>query len=205
MPEGTKIDGRIARGRRTRDAIVTALLDLIGGGDISPGAKQIAERAGVSLRSVYQHFNDVEGLYEDASSRIFDWVLAMSDEIDPEAPLELRVQEFAVSRAAALEMLAPFNRATRLLERSSPTIRRNRAAMRQWARDRLGRIFAPELTKAPDQVRQPLLEAIDALSSSDAWEHLRTSGASVEGGSRAIEVGIAALLASVEGRPGWVE
>ncbi|MHB8221057.1 MAG: TetR/AcrR family transcriptional regulator [Acidimicrobiales bacterium] len=205
MAEGMKIDGRVARGRRTRSAIVTALLDLIGGGDISPSAKQIAERANVSLRSVYQHFNDVEGLYEDASTRIFDWVLSVSGEIDPQAPLEDRVEEFAATRAAALEMLAPFNRATRLLERSSPAIRRNREAMRQWGRDRLNRIFSPELSKAPDQVRQPLLGAIDALSSSDAWEHLRTSGSTVEAGRRSIEVGVAAMLASVEARPGWVE
>jgi AcrR family transcriptional regulator len=204
MAEVTKIDGRIARGRRTRAAIVTALLDLIAGGEVSPGAKQIAERANVSLRSVYQHFDDVEGLYEDASARIFDLVLSMSEEIDPDAPLEERVTAFAESRTAALEALAPFNRATRLLEQSSPTIRRNREAIRQWGRDRLSRIFAPELAKAPDQVRQPLVDAIDALSSSDAWEHLRTSGSTVEAGRQAIEVGTAAMLASVEGRPGWV-
>ena len=65
--EGTKVDGRRARGIRTRDAIVSALIDLIAGGDIAPTAQRIADRAGVSVRSVYQHFTDVEGLYADAS------------------------------------------------------------------------------------------------------------------------------------------
>jgi AcrR family transcriptional regulator len=205
MADMTKIDGRVARGRRTRQAIVTALLDLVGGGDVSPSAKDIAERAGVSLRSVYQHFTDVERLYEDASDRIFDMVLSASEEIDPEAPLERRVEEMAASRAAALEMLAPFHRATRLLERNSSTIRKGRETMRQWHRDRLSRIFATELAKAPDPVRQPLLGALDTLCSSDAWEHLRTGGATVDEGRKVIEVGTAALLSSVEGRPGWLE
>lgn len=194
MSEEVKIDGRKARARRTHDAIVTSLLGLIEEGQYAPTAGQIAERAGVSVRSVYQHFTDVEGLYADASARVFDRVRSVSEEIDPAWPLARRIEELSAARAVALEMLAPFSRASRLLEPTSPTIQENRAAMRRWVRERLTRIFAPELEKAPGPEQGTLLDALDVLSSADAWEHLRSSGCSVEDARRAVRLGLTALL-----------
>src|SRR4029450_8701570 len=62
-------DGRLARGERARAAIVDALLVLIESGELRPSAARIAQRAGVSLRSVFQHFSDVESLFAAAASR----------------------------------------------------------------------------------------------------------------------------------------
>lgn len=197
MVEGGKVDGRRARGIRTRDAIVTALMDLIAGGDIAPTAQRIADRAGVSVRSVYQHFTDVEGLYADASSRTFDWVLSVSKEIDPAWPLKRRVEEFAVTRASTLEMLTPFSRAARLIEPNSAAIRQNRLVMQRWGRDRIAHIFAAELGQLEGQARSSLLAAMDTMSSAEGWEHLRTSGHSVKSARQIMRTGIAALLASI--------
>ena len=49
MPVLAPLDGRLARSARTRHAVVDALLDLLGEGDLRPTAARIAERAGVSL------------------------------------------------------------------------------------------------------------------------------------------------------------
>ena len=62
-PVGTAVDGRAARALRTRNRVVDALLDLIDEGDLRPPAADVARRAGVSLRSVYQHFDDLETLF----------------------------------------------------------------------------------------------------------------------------------------------
>ena len=64
-----EMDGRIARGARARAAIVDALLALIEAGELRPSAARIAERAGVSLRSVFQHFKDVESLFAAMADR----------------------------------------------------------------------------------------------------------------------------------------
>ena len=64
-----EVDGRIARGKRARTAIVDALLALIEAGELRPSAARIAERAGVSLRSVFQHFRDVESLFAAMADR----------------------------------------------------------------------------------------------------------------------------------------
>lgn len=197
MTEGGKVDGRRARGIRTRDAIVSALMDLISEGDIAPTAQRIADRAGVSVRSVYQHFTDVEGLYADASARTFDWVQSVTKDVDPRWPLKRRIDEFAAGRASILEMLTPFSRAARLIEPTSASIRKNRLAMQRWGRDRIARVFASELDKLEGSARSSMLAALDTMSSAEAWEHLRTSGHSVKSARQIVRTGIAALLSSI--------
>src|SRR5947209_10076854 len=64
---GTPIDRRVLRGQRNREAVVQAFLDLIAEGDLSPTAQKVAERAGVSLRSVFHHFEDMEQLFASAA------------------------------------------------------------------------------------------------------------------------------------------
>ena len=55
-------DGRASRAARTRIAVVDALLALNEKGNLRPTAREIAAEAGVSLRSIYVHFDDVESL-----------------------------------------------------------------------------------------------------------------------------------------------
>ena len=197
--EATKVDGRRARGLRTRDAIVSALMELIAAGDIAPTAQRIADRAAVSVRSVYQHFTDVEGLYADAAARTYNWVLSMTAEIDPTRPLGQRTETFTNSRSAILEAITPFNRASRLLEPTSEAIERNRLVLQKEGRDRLEAAFGPELSRLPPVDRANLLGALDVLTSWAAWEHLRSSGASVRGARQVMRSGMTALL---DGQPG---
>lgn len=64
------IDGRRKRSHSSRAKIVKALLDLVEGGTISPSAAEVAEAAGVGLRSVFRHFDDMESLYREMSDGI---------------------------------------------------------------------------------------------------------------------------------------
>ena len=58
-------DGRVLRGAKTRTAIVEALFELFKQGIYAPTTKQIAEQAQTSVRSIFQHFEDMETLYAD--------------------------------------------------------------------------------------------------------------------------------------------
>jgi AcrR family transcriptional regulator len=62
-------DGRATRAERTRIAVVDALLSLNEQGNLRPTAREIAAEAGVSLRSIYVHFDDVEALFIAAAIR----------------------------------------------------------------------------------------------------------------------------------------
>lgn len=49
---------------RSRRAICDACLDLVQEGVLQPGAEQVAERAGLSRRSIFYHFRDLAELYD---------------------------------------------------------------------------------------------------------------------------------------------
>ena len=57
-------EGRSARAQRTRAAVVDALMGLLRDGSLAPGAREVAERAGVSTRTVFAHFATLEDLYQ---------------------------------------------------------------------------------------------------------------------------------------------
>lgn len=189
-----KIDGRRARGLRTRDAIISALLDLVAGGDIAPTAQRIADRAGVSVRSVYQHFADVEGLYADAAARTYEWARATARDIDPALPLERKVDAFIENRVSTLEALLPFNRAVRLMEPTSERVRGYRVAMEKWEKERVGKVFAPELKTMEGSSRSAVHAGIDALCSTEAWDHLRRNGQSARGARQVLRSGVLCML-----------
>ena len=63
-------DGRVRRGVRSREAIVAALMELVGRGVLQPTMQEIAERAGVGVRSVFRHFSEMETLYRAMDARL---------------------------------------------------------------------------------------------------------------------------------------
>ena len=56
------VDGRTARRDRNRDAVLDAVIELFTEGHVGLVAADVAERSGVSLRSVYRYFDDLEAL-----------------------------------------------------------------------------------------------------------------------------------------------
>jgi AcrR family transcriptional regulator len=108
----TTIDGRTARAIRTRDVIVDACIGLVDEGDLRPTAPKVAERAGVSVRSVFQHFADVEGLYAAVGDRVADRLQSLVLVVDPDDPIEVRLPEVVRQRSDLLEAVTPILRAT---------------------------------------------------------------------------------------------
>ena len=119
-------DGRTARSRRTRTAVVDALLALQEEGNLAPTAQQVAARAGVALRTVFGHFSDMETLWAEAGQRELAALVELADDIPADLPLAERLERFAASRARVLEKLLPVMRAVRLREPSSPALAANR-------------------------------------------------------------------------------
>ena len=59
-------DGRQLRRERNREAVVEALLDLYREGNLRPSTEEIATRAGLSPRSLFRYFDDVDDLTRTA-------------------------------------------------------------------------------------------------------------------------------------------
>jgi len=70
----TLIDGRVRRGTHNREAIIDALLACYGDGLLRPSVPEVAARAGVSPRSVHNHFADVEALRPHYAMTLRHWV-----------------------------------------------------------------------------------------------------------------------------------
>src|SRR5437667_3708433 len=100
-------DGRAARATRTRDAVVDAFLALIDGGNLRPTARQVSERAGVSLRSVFQHFDDLEALFAAAADMQIERLTPLATCVPTDAPLPQRLRIFVEGRTRLLEAISP--------------------------------------------------------------------------------------------------
>jgi AcrR family transcriptional regulator len=166
-------DGRTARSARTREAVVTAVLELVRSGNLRPTAKEIAARAGISLRSVYVHFDDLDDLFAAAGARQTEEVAHLLYAVDADLPLPARIDAVVQQRAAIWEALAPVRRAAIIWATGSETLRAgNRRITDRSLRD-LSRVFGADLDRWGDQ-REQALEALHVATSSAAWEVLRS-------------------------------
>ena len=68
----TQPDGRRQRSQRSREKILRAYWELMLAGDMSPSAAAIAEHAGVGLRSVFRHFEDLDTLLRELMQLCYD-------------------------------------------------------------------------------------------------------------------------------------
>ncbi len=167
-------DGRVRRGAENRTALVEALVSLYEEGELSPTAAQIAERAGVAVRSVYGHFGDVETLAAEVSERQWHVHRRLMDAEPISGTLIERIEELVARRATLFEAVAPVRRAAMLHAHRSETIAANLHRLAQRLRAQVAKTFAPELDIVGRARTTDLLDAADLMLSWESWERLRT-------------------------------
>ena len=188
-------DGRTARSYRARLALADALLDLLNEGVGRPTAAQIAERAGVSLRLVFHHFDDLEAIYASASDLQIERVRTLNKPVDPALPFTERLAAFLRIRARVFEYVSPVRRASIQRETSSAEISCRMRVARQLAREHALHAFGGEIATAPAGQRAEVAAALDSVTSWEMWEFLRSrSELSVKQASRIVERMVRALL-----------
>ena len=181
------VDGRAARSAKTRDAIADALLDLLAEGEMRPTAKQIAERAGVSVRSVYVHFDDLEDLHCVAATRYLGRVAPMLGPIPAAGTVEERAHALAHQRARLYAQSGGIGRATRRHAESSPTLGRILRDGRNRSRADLERVFGRELQPLAEPERNRVIALLDVLCGPETWDTLHLHhGLDLEASTRCI-------------------
>lgn len=187
-------DGRAQRRARTRRAIVAAHTDLLREGQLKPTAALIADRAGVSVRTLWGAFGDMEGLLQETTSYWFDSDDELRAEVDPDAPLHERIESFCAERVRRLENISPAARSALLMEPFSDVLRASRLQHVERAADDARRTFAAELDAADDPVA--LRDALVASTSWNAWSLLRDDlGRTVDQAQAAMVRTVTALTA----------
>lgn len=195
VPIAPRVDGRSARALRTREAIVDACISLVEEGDLRPTAPTVAERAGVSVRSVFQHFDDLPSLHMAVADRISERITVLLVQVDASRPLDDRVSAFVRHRVALLEALTPFRRAANVHGPFAPEIRESVRVGTEFLRGQVAETFQPELDRLPPEDRQQVADGLATILSWPAWDALRSeSGCSVEAASAAVERIVRSLL-----------
>ncbi|MGB1959302.1 MAG: TetR/AcrR family transcriptional regulator [Luminiphilus sp.] len=161
-------DGRRQRSERSQTAIIEAALSLMDEGTLVPTAQQIADRAGVGIRSFFRHFADMDSLFLAADDMLLSSYEALFEVDDRTGALASRVARAVDLYGNAFDKLRPIILCTQAQLWRSPKLRENYA----WHQKRLRKeleLWLPEVSAMPKDLR----EALHAVASFDMWHRLR--------------------------------
>jgi len=113
-------DGRRERSRSNHAKIIAAGIELLGKGEYSPSAARVAEVAGVGIRSVFRHFEDMDALYRElgAEAELKVWPI-MLQQLDGVTWKE-RIVSLAKRRTQIFEAVFHYRIAANLRRFDSP-------------------------------------------------------------------------------------
>lgn len=161
-------DGRRQRTERSRKAIIDAALAYMEEGVLVPTAQQLADRAGIGIRSFFRHFEDMEALFQAVDDSIRDSYESLFLGGDRAGTLEERIEHAVERHADAYEAVSNIVRSTLAQSWRYEILRRNYARNQRGLRKDLND-WLPEL----NTLAAPEREAVDAIASFDMWHRLR--------------------------------
>jgi AcrR family transcriptional regulator len=185
-------DGRRLRRAHNREAVIDGLLALFGDGNYEPSMADIAERAGLSLRSVFRYFEDVDDLHKAAAIRQIALVLPLLElEVPPEATTADKIRTVVRARARLFEQIGPAGQALRIGAHRHAPLAAELTRNRSFFRGQLETVFAAEAATPLGAV----LPAVDVLLSFESYELLRRDqGLSRAAAERLLTDAIGAML-----------
>lgn len=170
VPATGAADRRVARGEQTRRRLAEAMIALLEEGNPQPSAREIAKRAGVSLRLVFHHFDDMEQVLRAAVAVQVERHWNRLRPVPASLPLDERIEQLVRQRETLYESIAPVRRAAARAEQSSPTVAAELGRARLQLRDDFEIAFEEGLHGSGAKER---LDALEAAGSWETWELLR--------------------------------
>lgn len=143
VPESveSRADGRIGRRLRNRDAVLDATIKMFSEGEVVPAMDEVADRASVSLRSVYRYFETRDDLIRAALER---WLMEEALHLVPQPAIDdelaERVEYFCAQRLALYFRFAPLARVAIVLDGGDPLVQ----DIFQYVRDSLHQQFVTQ-------------------------------------------------------------
>ena len=170
-----RLDGRRLRSERTRQLIIEAYLALVLEHRRMPTSAEIADRAGYSVRSIFERFSDLDTLSLAAAD--YAIVLGQAEAVarETEGDRATRIRSHVLTRAEACEKWLPLWRmlTAKPVEEQVTNLRARVLAVRQANLERVGLMYQPELATLEPPVRKALVMALVTLTSFESWGALR--------------------------------
>lgn len=172
-PEATnpvRADGRNRRAAETRRKIIEAAKVMIEETSEAPTVVGVARRADVSVRSVFQHFGDVQSLFVTIVDSV--GLDIEMPHFKKDGPLAGRITSLVEGLGRLFDKIVPLRVAAGQFATHEALVDRSRVA-RGKLREATFEVFAPEFSALEVQDRERLADAIGAALSLDAWIVLR--------------------------------
>lgn len=172
-PRPARLDGRRQRSLRTRQAIIEAYLGLLRETPQRPTGAQIAERAGCSVRSIFERFTDLDQLGLAAIDHVVGLGLStpVGDKAEGDRQARLRFQ--VETRARICEGWLPLWRVLVRHQDEGDEVKTRIHMVREAIMARLKLMYRPELSTLSEAGRAHLLIALEALTDFEAWGLMR--------------------------------
>lgn len=185
------VDGRRLRSERTRRYIIEAYLSLLREGPGVPTAAQIADRAGYSVRSLFERFPDLLALSLAAADHAFAQASAQAVVRNVDSDRATRIRTQVETRGQICEQWLLLWRALTRNLHHSDDLRLRVRRMREAVRLRLELMYRPELEVLDAVERQRTLIALEAITDFECWARMRETFAL--SGEEAVAVWIRAI------------
>ena len=160
--------------RRTK--AIDAFLDLVLEHGTPPRPEAVAERAGVSLATLYRYFATLEELRHEAAARVLDRFPELFAVPDiGSGNRAQRIARFAAARLALHETLHPLELLVRSTTATDPAAAEFVDVARRALADQVRLHFDDELRPLTPARRDDTVAAIAALTSIESWDQFRHS------------------------------
>jgi AcrR family transcriptional regulator len=171
----TRIDGRRLRSERTKQLIIEAYIALLRENPAlpMPTAAQIAERAGYSVRSIFERFPDLNKLRIAAADYSLAQAAALAPARNVEGDRRTRIGSQVETRAGTCERGIALWRVLLSSVADDEDLKLRVRISRDRTIERIELMYRPELSTLPEQERKYMLVALEAITDIESWARMR--------------------------------
>lgn len=172
-PAPARQDGRRLRSERTRGLIMEAYIELLRERPSIPTAAQIAARAGISTRLIFERFSDLAALSLATVDHAFATAESQAVPRGIDGDRATRIRCHVETRAQTCERWLPLWRVVTINQSRLADLRDRMRAMREVVVARIQLMYGPELALLPEEDRRDTLIVIEALIDFESWGRMR--------------------------------
>ena len=177
MGSAQQVDGRHARRQRSREAVIDAVFSLVAEGKIPPGVDDVAERAGISVSSVFRNFDGLADLQRRALEEFHPRFAHLFAVEDADAPRAERIRSHVRARVELIGVASGLLRIARSRALGHETLVEGIANLRYQFAAQTKKRFAADLDQLTPIQAANLLAVIDATTSPEAFDVMSSAHA----------------------------
>ena len=164
------VDGRRARRDRSRRAVIDAVFALVQEGKVPPSVEDIADRAGVSVSSVFRNFDGLPDIQRQAFDSFQTKFAHLFVVDDADRALDDRVRAHVRSRIELFGVAGSLMRVGRARAIDHEPMVEGLSRLRGRLADQTRQRFAHEIRQLTPADAANLTALIDSITSPDAYE-----------------------------------